>query len=147
MTFELRALPNIWAQLFFQRWIPAQKPMGSWISIKYYEVWPLLSPEKPVCKTEATVRSRHGTMDWFKIGKWVCQGCILSSCLFNFYAEHIMQHPGLDDLQARISIAGEISITSDMQMKPPLWRKWGRTKESHEEGEGGEWKSWLKTQY
>ena len=72
---------------------------------------------------EATVRTGHGTTDWFQIGKGVCQGCILSPCLFNFYAEHIMQYPGLDDLQAGISIAGEISITSDMQMKPPLWQK------------------------
>ena len=55
--------------------------------------------------------------------KAVEQGCILSPCLFNFYAEHIMQYPGLDDLQAGISIAGEISITSYMQMKPPLWQK------------------------
>ena len=55
---------------------------------------------------EATVRTRHGTMDWFQIGKGVCQGCILSPCLFNFYAEYIIQHAGLDEAQAGIQIAG-----------------------------------------
>ena len=54
---------------------------------------------------EATVRMGHGTTDWFQIGKGVCQGCILSSCLFNFYAEYIMQNSGLDEAQAGIKIA------------------------------------------
>ena len=71
----------------------------------------------------ATVRTGHGTTDWFQIGKGVHQGCILSPCLFNFYAEYIMRHAGLDEAQAGIKIAGEISITSDMQMIPPLWHK------------------------
>ena len=53
---------------------------------------------------EATVRTRHGTMDWFQIGKEVCQGCILSSCLFNLYAEYIMQNAGLDEAQDIIKI-------------------------------------------
>ena len=56
-------------------------------------------------------------------GKGVRQGYILSSCLFNFYAEYIMRNPGLEEGQAGIKIAGEISITSDMQMTPPLWQK------------------------
>ena len=73
---------------------------------------------------EATVRSGHGTTDWFQIGKGVCQGCILTPCLFNFYAEYIMRNAGLEEAQARIKIArNEISITSDMQMTPPLWQK------------------------
>ena len=72
---------------------------------------------------EATVRTRHGTMDWFTIGKGLCQGWILSPCLFNFYAEYIMQNAGLDEAQAGIKTIGEISITSDMQMTPPLWQK------------------------
>ena len=72
---------------------------------------------------EATVRSGHGTTDWFQIGKGVRQGCILSACLFNFYAEYIMRNAGLEETQAGIKIAGEISITSDMQMTPPLWQK------------------------
>ena len=55
---------------------------------------------------EATVRTEHGTTDWFQIGKGVCQGCILSPCLFNFYAEYIMRNAGLDEAQAEIKIAG-----------------------------------------
>ena len=54
---------------------------------------------------EATVRTGHGTMDWFQIGKGVCQGCILSPCLFNLYAECIMRNAGLDEAKARIKIA------------------------------------------
>ena len=54
---------------------------------------------------EATVRTGHGTTDWFQIGKGVCQGCILSTCLFNFYAEHIMRNAGLEEAQAGIKIA------------------------------------------
>ena len=55
---------------------------------------------------EAIVRTRHETMDWFKIGKVVCQGCILSPCLFSLYAEYIMQNAGLDEVQAGIKISG-----------------------------------------
>ena len=55
---------------------------------------------------EATVRTGHGTTDWFQIGKGVCQDCVLSSCLFNFYAEYIMRNAGLDETQAGIKIAG-----------------------------------------
>ena len=55
---------------------------------------------------EATVRIGHGTTDWFQIGKGVHQGCILSSCLFNLYAEYIMRNAGLDEAQAGIKIAG-----------------------------------------
>ena len=63
---------------------------------------------------EATVRTGHGTTDWFQIGKVVHQGCILSLCLFNIYAEYIKHTP-----ESRLP--GEISVTSDMQMIPPLW--------------------------
>ena len=55
---------------------------------------------------EATVRTGHGTTDWFQMGKGVCQGCILSPCLFNFYAEYIMRNTGLEEAQAGIKIAG-----------------------------------------
>ena len=72
---------------------------------------------------EATVRTRHGITDWFQIGKGVRQGCILSPCLFNLYAEYIMRYAGLDEAQAGIKIAEKISIASDMQMTPPLWQK------------------------
>ena len=65
---------------------------------------------------EATVRTGHGTTDWFQIGKRLCQGCILSPCLFNLYAEFIMRNTGLDEAQAGIRLPEEISIISDMQM-------------------------------
>ena len=55
---------------------------------------------------EATVRTRHGTTDWFQIGKGVCQDCILSPCLFNLYVEYIMRNAGLEEAQAGIKIAG-----------------------------------------
>ena len=55
---------------------------------------------------EATVRTGHGTTDWFQTGKGVCQGCILSPCLFNLYVDYIMQNDGLDEAQAGIKIVG-----------------------------------------
>ena len=55
---------------------------------------------------EATVRTRHGTTEWFQVGKGVCQGCILSPCLFNLYEEYIMRNAGLDEAQAEIKISG-----------------------------------------
>ena len=55
---------------------------------------------------EATVRTGHGKTDWFQLGKGVCQGCILSPCLFNLYSEYIMRNAGLDEAQAGITIAG-----------------------------------------
>ena len=72
---------------------------------------------------EEAVRTGHETTDWFQIGKGVYQGCTLSPCLFNLYAEYIMRNAGLEETQAGIKIAGEISITSDMQMTPPFWQK------------------------
>ena len=72
---------------------------------------------------EATVRTGHGTTDWFQIGKGVRQGCILSPCLFNLYAEYIMRNAGLEEHKLESRLPGEIAITSDMQMTPPLWQK------------------------
>ena len=72
---------------------------------------------------ETTVRTGHRTTDWFQIGKGIRQGCILSSCLFNFYAEYIMRNTGLEEHKLESRLLGEISITSDMQMTPPLWQK------------------------
>ena len=60
----------------------------------------------PYAGQEATVRTGHGTTDWFQIGKGVCRGCILSPCLFNFYAEYIMRNTVLEEAQAGIKIAG-----------------------------------------
>ena len=67
--------------------------------------------------------SGHGTTDWFQVGKGVRQGCILSPCLFNLYAEYIMRNAGLNEAQAGIKIAGRNINNSDMQMPPPLWQK------------------------
>ena len=72
---------------------------------------------------EATVGNGHRTTDWFQIGKRVRQSCILSPCLFNFDAEYIMRNAGLEEAQLESRLLGEISITSDMQMTPPLWQK------------------------
>ena len=73
---------------------------------------------------EATVRTNHGTADWFQIGKEVRQGYTLSPCLLNLYAEYIMRNARYK-LESRLQ--GEISITSDMQMTPPLWQKMKRS--------------------
>ena len=71
---------------------------------------------------EATVRTGHGTTDWFQIGKGVCQACILSPCLFNICrVHHEKRWTGRNKLASRL--LGEISITSNMQMTPSLWQK------------------------
>ena len=85
---------------------------------------------------EATVRTGHGTTDWFQIGKGVCQGCILSPCLFNLYAEYIMQNVRLDEAQAGIQIAGKninkLRYADDITLMAESER---RTKESLDECE------------
>ena len=70
---------------------------------------------------EAIVRTGQGKTDWFQIGKRARQGCILSPRLLNLYAEYIMRNAGLEEAQLESRLLGEISITSDMQMTPPLW--------------------------
>ena len=72
---------------------------------------------------EATLRTGHGTTDWFQIGKGVRQGCILSPCLFNLHAEYSMRNTGLEEAQAGTKIARRYINTSAMQMTPPLWQK------------------------
>ena len=72
---------------------------------------------------EATVRTGHGTIDLFQIGKGVHQGCILSLCLFNLYAEYIIETLGWMKHKLESRLLGERSITSDMQMTPTLWQK------------------------
>ena len=102
--------------------------------VDHYKLWKILKemgiPDRLTCflrnlyaGQQATVRIGHGTTDWFQIGKGVCQGCILSPCLFNLYAEYIMRNAGLEEAQAGIKIVREISITSDMQMTPLLRQK------------------------
>ena len=79
--------------------------------------------EKPVSGQEATVRTIHGTTDWFQIGKGVRQGCILSPCLFNFYAEYIMRNAGLEEAQAGIKIAGRNISNLRYAYDTSLWQK------------------------
>ena len=98
---------------------------------------------------EVTVRTGHGTTDWFQIGKGLCQGCILLPCLFNLYAEYIMRNTGLDEEQAGVKIARRnIDILNYIhKWHHPYGRKWRRTKEPLDESKRGEFKSWLKTQH
>ena len=76
---------------------------------------PCLPPEKSVCRSEAADRTGHGTTEWFQTGKSVHQSRILSTCLFNLYAEYIMRNES--------RLPGEISVTLDMHMESPLWKK------------------------
>ena len=106
------------------------KPLTVWITILWKILQEMGIPDHLTCLLrnlyagqEATVRTGHGTTDWFQIGKGVRQGCTLSPCLFNLYAEYIMRNAGLDEAQLESRLLGEISKTSDMQMTPPLWQK------------------------
>ena len=84
---------------------------------------PDLPLEKPVCRLGSN-RTGHGTTDWFQIGKGVRQGCILSPCLFNFYAEYIMRNAELEEAQAGIKIAGRnINNLRYADDTTPLWQK------------------------
>ena len=110
------------------------KPLTVWITINWKILKEMGIPDHLICLLrnlyagqEGTVRTGHGTTDWFQIGKGVRQGCILLPCLFNLYAEYLMRNAGLEEAQAGIEIAGR-NITSDMQMTPPLWQK---VKRSH----------------
>ena len=148
---------------------------------------------------EATIRTGHGTTDWFQIGRGVHQGCILLPCWFNLHAEYIMRNVGLDEAQAGIKIAGRyifckntfhleiksvmimhfmwlgflqwticsvvlsmihdlsliklsfqsdfLTVTSLLYLLHSILLKQRGTKEPLDEGERGEWKSWLKTQH
>ena len=109
------------------------KPLTVWITTNWKILREMEIPDHLTCLLrnlyagqEAIIRTGHGRTDWFQIGKGVRQGCILSPCLFNIYAEHIMRNAGLDEAQAGIKIAGEIILMSDMQMTPPLWQKAAR---------------------
>ena len=89
------------------------KPLTVWITTNWKILQEMGIPDHLICLLrnlyagqEATVRTGHGITDWFQIGKGVCQGCILSPCLFNLYAEYIIRNAGLDEGQAGIKIAG-----------------------------------------
>ena len=95
---------------------------------------------------EAKVRTGRGTTDWFQIGKGVHQGCMLSPCLFNLYAEYIMWNARLDEAEAGNKIAGRninnLRYTDDTTLNNIKWRG---TEEPFDESKRGEWKNWLKT--
>ena len=103
-------------------------------SVDHKKLWKILKemgvPDHLTCLLrnlyagqETTVRTGHRTTDWFQIGKGVHQGCILSPCLFNLYAEYIMQNLGWMKHKLESRLPGGISISSDKQMTPPLWQK------------------------
>ena len=108
-----------------------RKPLTVWITKKLWKILKEIQvPDHLTCLLrnlyagqEAKVRTGHGTTDWFQIGKGVRQGCILSPCLFNLYAEYIMQNLGWMKHKLESRLPGEISISSDKQMTPPLWQK------------------------
>ena len=95
---------------------------------------------------EATVRTRHGKTDWLQFGKGIQQGFILTPCLFNLYAEYIVRSSGLDEAQARIKTAGRKVNKLRYEDGNPYDSKQRVTKGPPDEGERGEWKSWLQTQ-
>ena len=106
------------------------KPLTVWITTNCGKFLKMGIPEDLTCllrnlyaDQEATVRTGHGTTDWFQIGKGVRQGCIVSPWLFNLHAEYIMRNAGLDEAHLESRLQEEISITSDLQMTPPLWQK------------------------
>ena len=106
------------------------KPLIVWITTNWKILQEMGIPDHLPCLLrnlyagqEAAVRTGHGTMDWFLIGKGIRQGCVLLPCLFNFYAEYILRNAGLDEAQAGIKIAGKNINNLIMQMTPPLWQK------------------------
>ena len=105
------------------------KPLTMWITINWTILKETGIPDLTCllrnlyAGQEATVRTGHGTTDWFQIGKGVCQGCILSPYLFNFYAEYIMRNAGLDEAQAGIKIAGRNINNLRYADDTTLWQK------------------------
>ena len=121
------------------------KPLTVWITRNWKILKEMGNPDHLTCLLrnlyagqEATVRTGHGTTDWFQIGKGVRQGCILSPCVFNLHAEYIMRNAGLDEAQARIKIARRNINNLRKADDTTLGRKRRRTKEPLDERERGE---------
>ena len=113
--FSLRRITRIenWKKTYTSGSLTKLKPLNVWITTNWNILQEMGIADHLTCLLrnlyagqEAAVRTGHGTMDWFKIGKGIRQGCILSPCLFNLYAEYIIRNAGLDDSQAGIKIAG-----------------------------------------
>ena len=105
------------------------KPLTVWITTncgKFFKRWEYQTTfpasENLYAGQEATIRTGHGTTDWFQTAKGVRQGCILSPCLFNLYAEYVMRTAGSMNRKLKSRLPREIS-TSDMKMTPHLWQK------------------------
>ena len=110
--------------------ITIPKSLNEWITINWKSLKEIGIPEHLTCLLrnlcagqEATVKTEYGTPDWFQRGKGVYQDCILSPCLFNLYTQYIMRNAGWMKSKLESRLPGEISITSDMQVTPPLWQK------------------------
>ena len=106
------------------------KPLTVWITRNWKILKEMGIPDHLTCLLrnlyagqEATVRTGHGTTDWFQIGKEGHEGCILSPCLFNFYAKYIMRNAGLEEAQAGIKISGRNVNNLRYADDPPLWQK------------------------
>ena len=136
---------------FISALLTMPKPLTVWITINWKILKEMGIPDHLTCLSrnqKATVRTGHGTTDWFQIGKGVHQGCILSACLFNFYAEYIMRNTGLEETQAGINIAGRNinnlryadDTTLMAESEEELKRLLMKVKEDSE-------KSWLKAQH
>ena len=146
--------PVLWPQLSFPNLL------AYWVQhfVDHDKLWKILKemgiPDHLTCLLrnlfagqESTVRTRHGTTDWFQRGRGVCQGCTLSPCLFNLYAENIMRSAELDEAQAGIKIAGRTINNLYMQMTPHLWQKAKKKKRDSWSKWRREWESCLKTQH
>ena len=108
-----------------------------WKFLKRWECQTTFPISWEICmQVKKQVRTGHGTTDWFQTGKGICQGCILSPCLFNLYAQYIMWNAGLDETQTGIKIAGRnINHLRYGRWHHPYGRKWRGTKEPLGEGE------------
>ena len=130
------------------------KPLTVWITRNWKILKEMGIPDHLTCLLrnlyagqEATVRTGHGLTDWFQIGKGVRQGCTLSLCLFNLYAEYIMRNTGLEEAQAGIKVAARNINKPQICRWHHTYARRRRTKEPLDESERREWKSWLKAQH
>ena len=141
MHMDIHAFMYIWICMHLCMYVCIEKHLllftdyaKAFDCVDHNKLWKILqemgTPDNLTCflrnlyaGQEATVRTRHGTTDWFQIGKGVRHGCILSPCSFNLYAEYIMRIAGLDETQAGIKIARRNSNNFRYPVTPPLWQK------------------------